>query len=100
MIRGTTPTHTFTLPFAADILSAVHVIYAQGGAVKFKKTAADCQLDRNTITVKLTQKETLAFSDGQLVEIQIRALDASGNSIASDIMRVHVCRCLEDEVLA
>lgn len=99
MIRGTTPTHVFTLPFDTEILQNVRVIYSWGGAEKITKEAFECQLDGNTITVKLTQEDTLKFPEGKLIDIQIRALNKSGDVIASDIMSVHVCRCLDDEVI-
>lgn len=99
MRRGTTPTHTFTLPFDTGLIKSVRVVYAQGGKVVLTKNTDDCTLDGNTISYKLTQEESLCFRNNQQVEIQVRVLTASGESLASDVMSVFVGRCLDDEVI-
>lgn len=97
MRRGTTPTHTFTLPFDTDTLSKVRVIYAQDDIPVLVRD--DAELDGNNVVVKLTQEETLKFNEQKNVEIQLRALTADGeDAIASDIMRASVKRLLENEV--
>ena len=99
MRRGTTPKHTFTLPFDTDTLSKVRIIYAQDEIPVLIRD--DATLDGNTVEVKLTQEETLKFNEQKGVEIQLRAITADGeDAIASDIMRVSVKRLLENEVFA
>lgn len=99
MIRGTTPTHTFTLPFAVETVKSVRVIYAQGERVVFTKEMNECELANNTITIKLTQSDTLAFDHKTPVDIQVRILTVDDDSLVSDIRRVMVDRCLDNEVL-
>lgn len=99
MRRGTTPTHTFTLPFDVDMLKEIRVIYAQGGETIFVRTAAECELNGNTVTIKLTQEETLAFECHKPVRIQVRALTMGGDALASDILEVVPSACLENEVM-
>lgn len=99
MIRGTTPTHTFTLPISVDDVDKIRIIYAQGG-VKIVKANADCTMEGNTITTKLTQEDTLSLTSDNYVEIQLRVLTVAGDAFASQIMRTHVCVCLEDEVMS
>ena len=100
MIRGTTPTHTFALPFDSSVISALRIIYAQGGEVIVTKTLEDVTVDGNDVSVKLTQEDTLSFDSEKAVEIQIRILTPSNDAIASNTIVVSALRCLENEVLA
>ena len=99
MIKGTTPTHVFTLPFDTEMVKTVQVIYGQGGVVKATKGNEDCTLEGKTVTTKLTQEETFSFVEGSCVEVQIRVLTHSGDVLASHVKRVHCEECLSDEVL-
>ena len=100
MRRGTTPTHTFTLPFDTGMVAKANILYAQDEEVKIKKTEADATMDGKVISVKLTQGDTLLLDCKKAVEIQIRVLTPGGDALNSDIIRVPVERCLENEVLA
>lgn len=100
MIRATTPTHTFELPFAANQLAKIRISYAQNDAVVFEKTEADCVVEGNSIKVTLTQEETLQFDSTYNVQIQIRALTADGKALASQIEKVRIKDVLNEEVLA
>jgi hypothetical protein len=99
MKRGTTPTHIYTLPLEVNTLSSVSITYRQAGGTILTKKGEDLSMNGITIRVKLTQEETLSFSCAQPVEIQVRALTAGGDALASKIMRVSVERCLDGEVL-
>lgn len=99
MRRGTTPTHTFTIPFDAEQIKSVRVVYAQTGQVVLAKETEACTLNGNTVTLKLTQEESLRFHDMKNVEIQLRVLLHDGNALTSDIVSVYVSRCLDDEVI-
>lgn len=99
MIRGTTPTHIFTLPFETNILSNIRIIYTQGCERILVKEIGDCHLDGNTATVRLTQEETFRFDCNKYVEIQIRVLTAEKDALNSTPIKVSVERCLEDEVI-
>ncbi len=97
MIRGSTPTHIFHLSLDADLIHKVRILYAQDGVCVLKKEDVDCVKDGQTITVKLTQEDTLTFKEGK-VEIQLRVLTPTGDSISSRIHVVDVHRLLENEV--
>lgn len=99
MRQGTTPTHTFRLPFDVSILSRVRIIYAQNGRVVLVKTGGDVTLSGNTAETKLTQEDTLSFSSSYPVEIQVRVLTLAGDVQNSDIVTVSVGRCLESEAI-
>lgn len=99
MIQGTTPTHVFTLPFSTENLKEIRIIYAQDNNVILTKTAADCTLENDTATVKLTQAETLLFEARKHVQIQVRVLTAMGDALTSNIEHVSVGKCLDNEVM-
>lgn len=99
MIRGTTPTHIFTLPFETKLISNIRIIYTQGGERILVKEIGDCQLDGSTVTVRLTQEETFRFDCNKYVEIQVRALTHGGDALNSEIYKTSVERCLDTEVI-
>ena len=99
MIQGTTPTHTFTLPFDVSMIDKVRIIYAQNDTPVVTKNTEDCKLEGNDVFVVLTQEDTFAFDHNEHVEIQIRLLTTEGKAIASHVKRIDCAKCLENEVL-
>ena len=99
MIRGTTPTHVFKVPFDASVMSEVQITYAQNDRVLFKKKTSDCTIVDGSVTTRLTQEETLLFDHRKNVEIQIRILTPTGDALATKIFTERVDKCLDDEVL-
>jgi hypothetical protein len=100
MIRGTTPTHTFAIPFDVSNIECLQIIYAQNGEAIVIKEKDDCTLSGQTISVKLKQEDTLSFMcQKKHVQIQIRIKTHGGEVLASPIESVDVDKCLYDEVL-
>ena len=100
MIRGTTPTLTFNLPFAASTIKSLYITFAdRDNNIVLEKTKADCTLNAKAVTVKLTQAETLDFQSRQAVNIQLRVLNTSGDAMASKIYTVQVDRILKEGVI-
>lgn len=99
MRRGTTPRHTFTLPFDTSLIAKLRVIYAQRNIVKIVKKENDAEMNGNAVVVKLTQNETLRLNSRSKTEIQVRVVTHEGESFVSDIITVNTERCLMDEVL-
>lgn len=85
MIRGTTPTLEFELPFEVSSLKSAYITLSQSDQVIVNKDLSECTLDTNTLKIKLTQKDTLAFTTDDPIQIQIRVLDTHGNALASEI---------------
>ena len=98
-MRGTTPTHTFTLPFDTGGIQALKVTYARDGEIVLTKEKANCVLEGDTVSVRLTQEETLLFDNRQLVQIQLRVLLENGDALCSDIYHCHTGMLLDDEVM-
>lgn len=100
MRRGSTPTNIFTVPF--DLSQAtVYISYEQNKRVVVEKTGEDLFFDHAedyTITVSLTQEDTLAFVPGEVL-IQIRYVFPTGDADASNIIRTTAERIIKDGVI-
>lgn len=100
MIRGTTPTHVFNIPFDTAELQEVRVSYSQCTGVVVQKETADCTMEGNAVSVTLTQADTLQFDDKMPVKIQLKVLTKAGCVLASRVFRKDVGEALCCEVLA
>ena len=97
MWRGTTPTHTFTLPdgMSAEDFSTAYITYSQNGCTVLEKTASDMSITGNIIKVLFTQADTLQFEPGP-VRIQLRARYPDGKAVASNIISTTAKEILKD----
>lgn len=99
MRRGTTQTHTFTIPFNLSLVSKLRITYKQGDKVVITKTEQDIKKEGANIIVSLTQQETLMFNDSSIVEIQLKVLTNGGDVLATEIYNIHPLPILDEEVL-
>lgn len=103
--RGTTPTHTFTSSTDLSEATALYVTYQQGGKTVVEKSLEDIAVTTDsdtgscTMTVELSQEETLAFDEKKQVEIQVRAAFANGTALASNIINSSPARLLKEGVI-
>lgn len=95
MRRGTTPTHTITVDVDLTDAEVIYLDYRQKNKIVLEKTKDDMTVEEGQIQVKLTQAETLAFSD-DTVTIQLRARFADGTAVASNFMRIDVSGIIKD----
>ena len=74
MIRGTTPTLEFTLPFDTSLIAEMYVTIAQGEKTVLEKTLSDCSCSGTSVSLTLTQEDTqkLQQQSRSQAEIQIR----------------------------
>lgn len=78
MIRGTTPTLEFALPFEVDLIAEAYVTISQNQSVVIDKSLSELTCAGKTLTVKLSQEDTLKLHQSEfktaevvvLVEIQ------------------------------
>lgn len=95
MIRGTTPTHVFETDVDISDAVVLYVTYKQGNVI-VEKTKEDCEVTSNSISVKLTQKDTLLFKVGNYkTEVQIRARFEDGTAVASNAIPLDVSPILK-----
>lgn len=105
MRRGTTPTNTINVD--QDLRGmTVFVTYAQGSSdpnswsVVFEKTNDNIDIQEEKILVPLTQEDTLSLSARKkYAYVQVRAIDANGIAIGSNIMTTTVDAILKDGVI-
>ena len=99
MIRATTPTHIFNLPFETSTIKELMISYAQRRNVVIEKFKDDCVFDGKMIALTLTQRDTLKFSDRRPVEIQLRVVTTSDTALAGDITEIEIGRVLDGDVM-
>ena len=105
MRRGTTPTLTVTVD--ADLSGLNLYLTFKNGSTLLTKTNDDMSIEyeggqhpSTTITVILSQQDTLSFKSGSVCEVQIRAVDDSGYpAVATTIGTLPVDRILLGGVL-
>ena len=99
MRQGTTPTHTFTLPFDKREVKSVEATYAQKEKQILRKVLDGTTMDGKTVSITLTQEETFDFRAGELAGVQLRVLMQSGAVVGSQVMLFNVEGSLSKEVL-
>lgn len=99
MIPGATPTHTFKVPMDTDIITALRITYKQGNNIVLQKELKDCTLLAGEIECKLSQKDTLAFSDSGMVYVQMKIRTTGNDVLVSKIKTVPVQSVLDKEVI-
>lgn len=98
MIRGTTPTLTFNLPFDTSMIKAAFITIKSRG-VEVEKSGSDCVFSGTTISTKLTQEETLSLPQSQLANIQLRVLTVNEEALATNIYTIKVEEILKEGVI-
>lgn len=93
--RGTTPTLLFRLPIDAAEITKMTVTFRQLDKPPIEKTLADAVIEGKTVSVTLTEEETLSFTVGLALEIQLR-LAAGEKRLASQIFTESVGRILTE----
>lgn len=103
MIRATTPTHKFTVPFDPEEMQELLLTYSQLGRRILERRKEELTFseedEEHIISHLLGQVETARFRPGAPVQIQLRALTAAGEAMASQIVTARVEDVLNDEVL-
>lgn len=90
MIRGTTPTLRFKINSDLGKLACGFVTFVQSNKNILEKTLDHCEIVDNTLSVTLTQEETLLFDSQKYVDMQIRVKTDTGKALASNVVR---CNC-------
>lgn len=98
MIRGTTPTFTFNLPFDTSVIKKAYITIRSRG-IEVEKSKENCTLNGNTISTTLTQEETLALPKSLKAEVQLRVLTNDNKALATEIYEVEVAEILKEGVI-
>lgn len=104
MRRGTTPTHTFTVPLDLSNIVALQIAYKQQDKVLIVKQMAEVDTiissaNESTVILQLSQEETMRLMAERPVYIQMRVVFDSDIAMASNIIADNVDDCLDDNIL-
>lgn len=95
MYRGTTPINIFRTDVDLTNASVLFITYKQNGKIVLEKSIDEVKIQKEIVTVSLSQKETLLFTEG-IVTIQIRAKFPDGSTIASNLIRTSAKEILKE----
>lgn len=99
MIQATTPTFVLTLPNDVDLTEASEILFSLCmGNVQLIKHAADMTVTQHTVSVYLTQAETLQFARGTAM-LQLNWTYGDGSRACTNIVNVDVGANLYKEVI-
>ena len=96
---GTTPTHTWTLPFDSSLVAKARVIYKQSGKEVLRKETADFTMAEQKLSVTLSQEETFLFDCRAPVKIQLRIRTTDGRALKTKPITKTPSECLDCEVI-
>lgn len=99
MIKGTTPTHTFEIPFDTSLIKTVKIIYVQDDEIVLCKKNNEITIKDGVIEVKLSQEDTFLFDCQKPVKIKIRILSSGGEALVSQTFNEVIEDCYDNEVL-
>lgn len=103
--RGTTPTHTFTLPVKSEDVEAIYVTYAQFETAVVELSGDDVSLtdvkdaesDSGSVaSITLSQTDTLLFNGGASAQVQVRFKSNDGTAFASQKIKIIIEDVIKD----
>lgn len=101
MIRGTTPTLKFRIPYNADSIELGYITFSRKGMV-FKDipfTDDRVSVQDKFILVTFTQEDTLDFNSRAVYSVQLRMLLRGNIAVASNIIAVPIGSILKNGVI-
>ena len=100
MVQGTTPTFILTLPNTVDLTVIKNMYFSlEQGNTKLRKTGDSLTIDGQTVSVYLTQAETLEFNPGR-ANLQLNWTYPNGSRACSNIAGVNIGSNLIKEVVS
>lgn len=100
MHRGTT--QDYVIDFEGFDLSSVSVLwitFSQLGTEKFTKTLDDVTIEDSSVTISLSQQDTLSLRANSPVYIQVRIKTNAGEALVSETIKKEVGEILKDGVI-
>ena len=102
IIRGSTPTHYYRLPFEYNgVVKNIKITYLQHkptSDITIEKDENDIQITGDMIYFILTAVETNSFETGRIVTIQIDITTFDDIVLVSDTYKMQVTDNIEEEV--
>ena len=100
LYRGTTPTLNFKFRYnLGDLnITAFYLTFTQSREVKLEKSMEELEISGDTVTVHLTQEETLKLEPNIAVYIQAR-IKVDEKAYATNIIRTSLNAILKEGVI-
>lgn len=99
MVQATTPTFVLTLPETVDLTQIQNIYFTmRQGNICINKSTDDLPIDGHTVSVYLSQAESLQFSAGSAY-IQLNWTYSDGSRACSNIVTIQVDNNLLKEVV-
>ena len=102
MIRGTTPTLLYNLPFSTSLIKSAEITIQYGCETNKEliiKKLEDCELGETSIGARLTQEETLLLPAPSYAHIQLRIVTTDDIVLATEPEAVTVKKLLAEDVI-
>ena len=102
MIKGTTPTLHYNLPFSTEVIKEAEIVveYVDSNKkIQIVRKMEDCIVGENCISTSLSQEETIQIPAPSIVHIQLRVLTVDELVFATEVHNVSVKRLLSEEVI-
>ncbi len=102
MIKGTTPTIKYNLPFGSSLIKSAEIVVMYVDANKevlIIRNLEKCTLGDKSIETVLTQEETLKLPAPSTVEVQLRIVTTDDTILATVPEKVTVKRLLKEDVI-
>ncbi len=83
------------------LVTDFYVTLTQGSSIIITKTGEDLEIDtdKGTVSVTLTEEETLSFNAKVTLNVQLRCKTHEGVCLATGIKQINVTDILWDEVI-
>lgn len=100
MFRGTTPTLNFKFKYNLEELNitAFYLTFKQNEEIKLEKSIDELEISGDTVTINLTQEETLSLDSNNVVYIQAR-IKVDGKAYATNIIKTSLESILKEGVI-
>lgn len=99
MVQATTPTFLLTLPDTVDVSIINNMVFTiVSGNVSVSKSGEDLKVEGNTVSVYLSQEDTLKLPVG-VAQLQLNWTYENGSRACSTIVNVRVDNNLYKEVM-
>ena len=97
--KGCTCKNTFSIPFAESDIKVIFITYQQKGKTVIEKSLSECTFSEGTVSVILTQEDTLKLDENEYIKIQIRVRLQDGTLTKSKIIETYTDKVLKNEVI-
>ena len=101
MIRGTTPTLRFKIPYTEEQIQLGYITFSRKGEVFLDVPFSDNRVlvENYAIYITFTQEDTLRFNSRTVYSVQLRILLQDDIAVASNIITIPVDSILKNGVI-